>query len=395
MRGKPMAQTWSRRAVLKAIGGAATLVAAPRTGNAAIAAPPAPEPDFLRMLAFVPDRADLVANGVTFADIGAVKRLYGFAHIRSPDDLRRIRVTDFTNALSGCYIAGNEVQYAQLDDYRDLFGYDFHAIDREISVGQPPNLLPRREGVFDPDAIAAKLRDGGYATVDYRGATYAAKGGDHQLGPLTDRRARLALARLNRVAADRGRLITANATNLMESALDAEAGRVPVLAMNPVFRALALALGDVTSAAILDATGITPDPASVLTEAYRAYLREQVRDWNALRPALLDAMGYTDRGGDERVMHVARVYANPDDAAADASELERRIAGYTLARTQQPLIPTYATGVTTRAEAHDGLGVLVADVALTRTPVSARIWLQMYLSRDTRFLVPDPARLIP
>lgn len=395
MRGETAARVWSRRAVLRAAGGGA--MALPLlSGTARVAAQPAPEPPLLRMLAAVPDRPGLVAGGVTFADLGAVKRRYGFEGIRSLDDLRRINSLDFSNALSGCYTSGNEAQFALVGEYRDLFGYDYFGIDREISVGQPPNLLPRREGVFDPDEIAAKLRDGGYTTVDYRGAAYATVRGDYQID-VRDPRGRFALARLNRVAADRGRLVSAGATGTMETALDAEAGRVPVLAANPAFRALALALGDVTSVATLDEEGIiqAANVDRIAAQTLGGRLPELPRDWTPLRPSSLVAVGYTDKGNDERVMHAARVYANADDARADAPELERRLREYTLVRNGMPLIPTYATGVTVRTEAHEGLGVLVADIALTPTPVSARLWIQMYTTRDTLFLVPDLARFVP
>lgn len=379
---------WSRRAMLRAAGGA--VVALPvLMGAVRVASQAAPEPELLRMLAAMPDRPDFVSKGVTFANLGAAKRLYGFADTRTAADLPRRSVTDFTNAVSGCYTTGREQEYTQSGQYRDLFGYDFFAIDREIGTGQPPNALSRREGVFDPDAIAEKLRDGGYMPVDYRGVPYAAVRGDYALA-LNDPRSRLVLAQLNRVAYDRGRLIATSATNTMETALDAEAGRITTLAANSPFRALALALGDVTSVATLDAAASGPDPASVLSAVYREYLREQERGAVPLRPPLLRAMGYTDRGNDDRIMHAVRVYANPDDATADAPELERRITEHRLARTTQRLIPVYATGVFTRVETPEGFGVLVADIALSARPNGARLWLDMYLTRDTLFLESDP-----
>src|SRR5258707_8573633 len=101
-------------------------------------------------------------------------------------------------------------------------------------------------------------------------------------------------------------------------------------------------------------------------------------------------MGYADMGNFQRTMHAAFVYTNPDDAVADAPEFVKRIAGYQLQRTQQPLIPTYATAVTSRTVTESGKGVLVADITLVNEPARGGLWFQMYASRDTLFFVPQP-----
>src|SRR5439155_23144337 len=83
-------------------------------------------------------------------------------------------------------------------------------------------------------------------------------------------------------------------------------------------------------------------------------------------------------------------YTNPTDAAADAPELVKRITGYRLIRTQQMLLPTYATAVASRTATVGSKGVLIADITLAPDPARGRLWIDMYANRDTLFLVPQP-----
>nr|MDQ6908079.1 hypothetical protein [Chloroflexota bacterium] len=58
---------------------------------------------------------------------------------------------------------------------------------------------------------------------------------------------------------------------------------------------------------------------------------------------------------------------------------------------QQTLLPTYATAVTSRTATVGSKGVLIADIALAPDPARGRLWIDMFQSRDTLFLVPQPA----
>ncbi len=360
----------------------------------------APVPDLLRMLALVPNGQDptgglAVFQGrwkgmLTFANLGAVKKLYGFAEVRSFADLaaRNLAVADFTNATAGCYLTDFVgAQYAQ-GPYRDAFGFDLFQVDREIGAGQPPDAFSHMEGVFDADAVIAKLRSGGYAAADYNGAAYYTIRGDSEIGTLTDPRTRLALARMNRITVGKERIIAAPQTTLLAGALDAEKHASVTLDQSPTLRALASVLGDVTSMATLP-PGTTDVVEGVLQPELLASI---TRDWGTLHAPELAAMGYTDKGSFQRTMHVALVYANAGDAAADAPELVKRLTGYRSLRTRQPLLPTLATAVTSRTATAFNKGVLVADVALVPEPARGRLWLDMLFSRDTLFLVTQPLR---
>ena len=367
-----------------------TVVGAPPTG--------ALVPNLLRMLALVPGGPgpsaglatfqDRWQGTLSFANLGAVKRLYGFGEVRSFADLaaRNLAPRDFTNATAGCYLtdfAG--APYAQ-GQYRDAFGFDLFQVEREISAGQPPDAFSRMEGAFDAGAVAAKLTAAGYAAADDNGAAYYTIRGDSEIGSLADPRSRLALARLNRVAVSGERIVAAPKTALLAGALDAEKRATATLDQSQTLRALAAVLGDVTSMAT-----VPPGSAEIVGAVRQP---EQVsaltRGWGTLRVPELAAMGYTDKGEDRRTMHVALVYANPADAAADAPELVTRLTGYRSLRTGQPLLPTAATAVTSRTATAFTKGVLVADLALVPEPARGRLWIDLLLNRDTLFLVPQP-----
>ncbi|MGI8857838.1 MAG: hypothetical protein ACR2JW_19040, partial [Thermomicrobiales bacterium] len=376
----------SRRLLLRGgAGTAAMLLAGPRVSaqqpDDAGGTPPAdpePAPDLLRMLAFVPNGDD-AAGGLlsfrvlwqgilSFANLSAAKRLYGFDNVRSPEDVLN-NGQAYGYATNGCYVTDftGSGRYAG-GPWREAFGYDVLQVDREISAGQPPGYFSRMEGPFDADAIIAKLTSGGYSTASHAGIPYLTIRGDNQI-QVDDARSNLAFGRMNRVAVDAARVTAVGATATMEALLDAEAQPQRTLADSPTFRALAVALGDVTSMLVLPGA-TTVGPGSLTTDQ----LADLIKDWGTLHVPELTAMGYTDSGGYQRTMHVALVYANPDDAAADAPELVNRLAGYRSVLTRQPLIPTYATAVASRTITEGGKGVLIADVALVEVPQRGGLW---------------------
>lgn len=357
----------------------------------------APVPDLLRMLGFVPNAQDasggLLAflsrwkGSLSFANLGAVKKLYGYETIRAFADLsaRNVSAMEYANVTGGCYLTEfTGLQYSQ-SQYRDAFGYDVFQVDREISAGQPPDAFSRMEGAFDADAVIAKLQAGGYTAADHRGIPYYTIRDDGELN-LSDPRGRLGLGRMNRIAVDKDRITAAPKTELIGAALDVEAKKAAALDASVTIHALAAALSNVTSMVT-----IPPGTSDVVEAVLQpGQLAATTRDWGTLHASELNAIGYTDMGNFQRTIHVALVYTNPADAAADERELIKRITGYRLVRTQQTLVPTYATGVTSRTATVSGKGVLIADIVLKPEPARARLWIDMYQSRDTLFLVLQP-----
>lgn len=357
----------------------------------------APMPDLLRMIGFVPNVQDLTGGllnflarwkgTLTFADLGAVRKLYSYDTVRASGDLQaqNIKMADYANATNGCYVTEFTGALASQGEYRDAFGYDLFQVDREITAGQPPDAFSRMEGVFDAGTIIARLQAGGYALADQNGAPYYTVRGDGELS-LSDPRGRLALGRMNRVAVGAERIVAAPKTELIAAALDAETKNTAALDGSATLRALATALGTVTSMATLQ------PGASDLVEAVLSpqQLAATTRGWGTLHVSELQAMGYTDAGNFRRTMHVALVYTTPSDAAADAPELVKRLTGYRSVRSQQTLLPTYATAVTSRTATVGSKGVLIADIALAPDPTRGRLWIDMFQSHDTLFLLPQP-----
>jgi hypothetical protein len=357
----------------------------------------APVPDLLRMLGLVPNEQDVTGGllafltrwkgTLSFANLADVKKLYGYENVHSYSDLQaqNIKAADYANATNGCYLTAFTGVLAGQGEYRDAFGYDVYQIDREISAGEPQEYFSRMEGAFDATTIVTRLQAGGYAAADQNGTPYYTIRGDSELN-VSDPRSRLALGRMNRVAASAERVIAAPTTALIAAALDAEAKRITTLDGSASLRALATTLSGVTSMVTF------PPGASDVVEAVLSpqQIVATTRGWGTLHAPELQAMGYTDAGQFRRTMHVALVYTNPSDAAADAPELVKRITGYRLIRSQQTLLPTYATAVTSRTATVGSKGVLIADIALTTDPARGGLWMQMFSTRDTLFLVPKP-----
>ncbi len=337
--------------------------------------------DLARMLAFMPDQADLVRGGVTFTDLAAAKALHGLADIRGIADLqgKHIAYGDFLKSIQGCVLSDRMGRDYSDADFRALTGYDLFQIDREIAFVDPDNGFSRLEGAFDRAAIDAALRKGGYTTATYQGATYLTVRADNAVEAKDPLSADVGAA-LNRVAADDAHLTSAPTSASIQVALDAEAKRKPALDGSPTWRVLADAFRDALGMTTFAPNGDFADPR--LPPGGRA----QVQAWGALHPAQVTAMGYTEDGNGQRMMRAARVYGAPADANADAAELVARIRGYTSLQSRQPIMPGLITGVTSRVLTSGGKGVLIADMPLAPPPVPASIWYAMVANKDTLFL---------
>jgi len=347
----------------------------------------APVPEFVRLLSFVPDDAGLHGGYLTVANPGAVRKLYAYDQVHSPADLQaqNIPPTDYANVLSGCPLSEFAGTTGPPGAWRDAFGYDSYDVDREIWAGRMPDAISHLEGAFDADGITAHLQMGRYAEVTTRsGLPYLAVRGDNE-EDLRDARSALALGRMNRVAVARDRLIASPKTAPIEAALDTEARKAPALDGNATFRALAEALPNVTGLATAPPAALAPVAAAVPPDVLARF----ARGFMPLHPAELYAAGYTDIGTYQRTMHLALVYANTGDAATDAPEVLRRVTGFRLLRDSQPLIPTYASGATTRTLTGAGKGVLIVDIALLPDPPLSRFWLDTW-QRGEIFLLLSP-----
>lgn len=346
-----------------------------------------PTPDFLRMLSYIPDDPQLFGGSLVFANPGEVRRLYAYDQVRGPGDLQaqNIPPADYANALGGCYLSEFAGGGGVPGRWRDAFGYDAYTVEREIWAGRLPDALSRLEGTFADDAITAQLQMGGYVAALRSATPYLTIRADNE-ADLRDPRGQIALGRMNRVAVLRDRLLATPKTAIIEAALDTEARKTPGLDTNANMRALAGAFPNATSLATAPPDAVLSAAAVVRPEVYAQLTRE----YAPLRGPELLAAGYTDNGTYQRTLHIALVYANPNDANADAAELTKRVTGFRQLRTGRPLIPTTATGVASRVVSSAGRGVLVADLPLLADPPLSRFWLDLWLNGEIFLLLTSP-----
>jgi len=360
----------------------------------------APPSDFLRMLSLVPNTPEVWHGFLTYANLAPLKSLYNATNVHTTTDLFTPDAKAYTTALNGCMLSAFTGQGHIADgEQRDAFGYDIANLDREIATGQTPGYSSHMEGTFDTALITDKLSALGYQPVTYADGQYASVRGDNQFS-LPGLDIIFANGSMNRIAVDPGRLIAAGATAAIQAALDAEGGRIPTLADQPQYHALATAIGDVTSLAMLppeylaftaanftqaamnrDASALTPQDAAQAIADY-------TRGWGILPPSTLAAICYTDQGPDARTMHIALVYANPDDAAAAAPEVVTRLKAYRSARTKMPIVPTNLTDVMGRTVMTETMAVAVVDAPVVSN--QAGFWQTLWRTRDLLFLTPGP-----
>jgi len=379
---------------------------------------PLPSTDFLRMLAFVPAPLDRWQYQITYAAPGAVRARWGMDDLTSYADVqaRGLSTARFASLLSGCF--DSPFAYNGLDTdgtERGAFGYDFYQVTREICAGEPPMFLDTRtvrgpptafariEGAFDPDVVTAAVRAGGYTDADHAGTTYFTALDDNA-ADLVHIQSRLFPARRDRLVVDNARIIAAPATALMTDALDVENGQIPALNSDAVLRALAYALGDVASVATLPpdytdrsivAARIRSRSSIGTAQSIAQGLRESTGGWKALRPSVLLSVAVTDAGVLRRTLHLARVYADPADAHADAPEIVARLAGYRVFPGGGNALVAGSNLFTLRVETHAGRGILVVDAPLVTAPDLNPAWVQVTVeSLLPFFALADPETTI-
>ena len=336
--------------------------------------PPVAATELLRMLALVPQHPDLPGrHGVWFADAGRQKRNYGFERVDSfaayqaLNDRDRQRFNQVVGRTPHSDMAGQ--QYG--GRLRELTGYDYWQVEREVYAGDPPTVWSRLEGRFDSAAITQALTARDYTTATYRGRSILSRGADHEFS-LQHPISRLMLARLNRVALDERAFAAAPTTELIQTGVDAQAGRTPTLGADPDHVAVATALGPVSGAALLAAatffgqTAPGGDPN-----------RPRLRPYRLVGLALRD-------DGTTHTMLIALSYAQAADAQAAAPVLRQRLDDYRLQTSGAPLrgraVPEDPQVVTTGERS-----VVVQPLAIT-AEINLWLWVQLLTQRDLRFL---------
>ena len=335
-------------------------------------------------------------RGIWFGDN---KRALDLADAPQPKSVEEIRALSEAELEGYLNALGNVVQAAgfgrfrgQPQDWVETFGLNYYGIARGVRTGRDgthPYVLAYVEGNFDPATVRQRLLALGYESLETAGlAYYAAPQGFHKLD---NPASRLSLKSMDHVFIGDGVLMAAKASDMLTDALKVRAGAALSMADDPPVLGIASSLEDPLSAVILTRL-------SVLEPGYLpALFYDKPTDWGTLNEWDLFAAGYGVSGTD-RLLTVSLYYADPNHAAEDAGELERRIQGYVTIVPQ--LLPgaspelaagwpekPYAQmcGPLTSSVSSAGVG----SILTVRCPIENGItWWQLIELRDLGFLLP-------
>lgn len=347
--------------------------------------------ELLRMLAFVPDRADF-REEIWFGDFCRLVEAYDMPEVKDYDDLNDLSDEERTQWMQvsrnvwRSNFAGAQRGAMQ---WRDVFGYDWFQLDREITVGQPPKYFGVMKGTFDADNIQDALDELDYKEDEYEGTAYYHIRDDFEI-ELKHEGSRIALASLNRIMVSESMIVAAPATDILEKVLDAQAGRRDSLADDPTYAALARAMGPVVSAAILEgerfhnsvAVGLGPNVTAEMQEEIRKKLAELYSE--PLHPYELVGFGYLD-DSDDQEMVIALAYDDSEDAEADAPVLADRLEdAISLTMHDRTLSDYWRVG---EPETHSFKGGSILAIKLELDDDAPHgLWLIMLMQRDVTFL---------
>ena len=295
---------------------------------------------------------------------------------------------------------------------RELLGMDLLVSDFGIWAWEPGNASPKfflNRGGFEDGWVVRGLVDSDYAELEHSGTPYYALGDDFKRS-LRNPLGAMGVS-LNRVAVVNDWLLAAPATGILEelinlqnqrpgaSLLDSEPHRVLIEAVDgrPVGGAF------VTPKWVMEYWNtVNTGPVERLDN----YLAGPDQ-WGRLSSYSLSFIGYVIRGEADEIV-VALFYPDPEAAAADASELERRwnsfqydLLGRGLIGTREhddvPLTGSCAPFSTTlfRTPEHS---VLVGTCPVIRDEDDPSVqgpglWTWLFTTRELQFLAPDLAEL--
>jgi hypothetical protein len=352
------------------------------------------ETELLRLLAYVPDKRHYREGGVWFGDMGQLMANHALPPVRDVDDYEDLSEKDrdlwmqaSRNVWTSDRFSG--VQYTLSGRWRDLFGYDWFQVDREISAGQPPEWFAVMEGGFDTDDIEDALADLDYDDDEYEGTTYYRSRDDYETD-LESEGSRVALSNLNRIVVGESRLVAAPATEILEDVLDAQAGRRDSLAENPTYAALARAMGPVVGAALLDEEefeGLSLSLRQQLSPEMQARLEELMADQYSepLHRYELVGLGYLDDSDDAFIV-IALVYDDAQDAEDDSPLLADRLEEAPSFSMPGLNLSDYWDVEEPEIHPFKGGAVLTTKLELD-SDAPPGLWLRMIYTRDMPFLV--------
>jgi hypothetical protein len=293
----------------------------------------------LDMLALVPD-TETTHTGipvVSYADYRALEAVRGITEppLNSTDDLRSETGSLWLAATRGLG-AGIQINYLPdfIEGMADAVGFRFVDIDRSLTFGSPPSMGTLLGGDFDAAAIAAAFtaREFTQTTIDGVPVWCGPDGcDDGQAVNFTTRNVANPfgghLGRNEPLAVLPGYLADSADYTVVEDMVGAYLGRVPALADNPVYAALAQAAGASGTVAqfvtlnFADTGIVTPDLLGELPDSFRA----AVAAFGTLPPYSVFALADVWDGGSQQITLLMLAYSDATQAETAAAEVAGRL----------------------------------------------------------------------
>lgn len=371
----------------------------------------------LNLFRFVPNRP-AYREWLQYGDLHAWYESWEFVPFESREALMALEGTDDRAAQAFLWVMGYQVsppdvfslQTIMDEDLHSVYGFDIFTARRMLMAGLAPEEITVIEHTAESTGITDSLESVGYETESIEGGTLYSRSEANEatLQEMPISRA-VQLGNLNRIALLDALLVTARSTEVVESALEAEADEIPSLADDAAYRALATVLegdellaetGELTGAIIVAASQVSA-PAlyigvpGVQPDVVNTYYEET----GALPPYMLAAFATRHKPGTTYQV-IALVFPQSVDGDAAAETLEARIRNYTSYRFRMPFSEILERqgariefAAATEAEGLPVALLVIADddptfekdeLGMRQTAVFS--WWQFITSRDTMFL---------
>ena len=287
----------------------------------------------------------------------------------------------------------------------DMFAFELSTWSWRDGISSPTFMLA--QVLFDPGNVAGKLQALDYMEADHSGTAYYWLDEDFAPGLLFAHPLGLPL---NRVAFLDGRLAAAPSTGIIEQLIDVHHGESPSILGSAPHRALVEAAGE----GLLGGAFV---PRQWMVENWNTRNTRSVTrldrylagpdQWGQLSPYDLGLLGYRVRG-DVGEMVFALYYPDPDAAAGDAGELERRWnsfhydpQGPHLHDPEPEEVPATlsCSPFSTAVIEGSGHSMLIGTCPVLRSEErdnavkGPRLWSWLFGTRELQFLVRDLAEL--
>ena len=300
----------------------------------------------------------------------------------------------------------------RVGDVRELLGMDMLASDFGIWAWEPKNKSPKfflNKGAFDGERVVRGLLDSDYVEMEHSGTPYYSLGDDFKRS-IRNPLGAIGVC-LNRVAVVGDWLVAAPATGIVEELINLQTGRPGTsLWDSQPHRMLVDAVdGHPVGGAFVTPKWVMENWNTVNSgpvERLDKYLSGPAQ-WGRLSSYSLALIGYGLRGEADEIF-VALFYPNPEAAAADTAELERRWnsfhydpLGWVLIGAPEhddvPLTGSCAPFSTTVIQNPEH-SVLVGTCPVIRdeddpSVQGPNLWTWLFSTRELQFLVPDLTEL--